>query len=304
MQKSRNLLDVHILVVTISQEGSFTRAAKKLGVAQPSLTRRVAELERSLGVELFYRTSRRLELTKAGRMFVMESTISLEHAERAWDLARYQAQLESGPIRIGYSPYVHSAFLPLLFRLTTPQDIASAVALESASTLEMAGRVLRGQLHAALGIQPIEDEDLWVRIVGREGFSVCIPRGHPFANRPEVRAKDLQGQVVFWVPPSLHPGFYEHVMKYIRNLGIAPVFKEARGQSHAFEFAAQGFGLALLPRSAARVSRTGVVFKPLTDRYLAIETVLFMRRDQRSETIKDFIDDLVFRLQALKIEIN
>jgi DNA-binding transcriptional LysR family regulator len=163
---------------------------------------------------------------------------------------------------------------------------------------------LRGQLHAALGIQPIEDEDLWVKIVGREGFSVCIPRGHPLANRADVRAKDLHGQVVFWVPPSLHPGFYEHVMKYIHSLGIAPVFKEARGQSHAFEFAAQGFGLALLPRSAARLSRTGVVIKPITDRYLAIETVLFMRRDQRSGTIKDFIDDLFIRLQALRLRSN
>lgn len=300
----RNLLGVHILIVTIAEEGSFIRASKKLGIAQPSLTRRVAELERSLGAKLFSRTSRKVELTKAGRLFVLESTISLEHAERAWNLARYQAQLESGPFRIGYSPYIHSAFLTPLHRLNTSSDVSSAVVLESASTREMVGRVLRGQLHVALGIRPIDDDDLWVRPVGREGFAACVPRNHLLARKAELTIKDLDRELVFWVPSSGHPRFYAHVMKYIRSLGVEPVFREVRGQAHAVEFAAQGFGIALLPRSAARISRTGVVFKTLSDSYLGIETVLFMRCDQRYGIVRDFIDDLFSRLQALKIEIS
>ena len=134
--QSRTVLEVHILVVTIGQEGSFIRAAQKLGVAQPSLTRRVAWLERSLGTRLFHRTSRSVELTEAGRLFVMESAVSLEHADRAWDLARRQALIEHGPYRIGYSPYTHSAFLPLLYRLNPPGDEPSGVVLETASTLD------------------------------------------------------------------------------------------------------------------------------------------------------------------------
>jgi LysR family transcriptional regulator, benzoate and cis,cis-muconate-responsive activator of ben and cat genes len=302
--QSRNLLEVHVFVVTIAQEGSFIRASKKLGVAQPSLTRRVAGLERSLGARLFYRTSRKVELTKAGRLFVMESTLSLEHAERAWNLARYQAQLESGPIRIGYSPYIHSAFLPHLFRLTTIEDVSSGVLLQSASTREMVKRVLRGQLHAALGIRPIDDEELWVKAVGSEGFSVCVPRNHRLAQKADVTVRDLNRELVFWVPPSLHPRFYGRAMRYIHSLGVAPAFKEVWGQAHALEFVAQGSGLALLPRSATRISRTGVVFKTLSDRYLGIETVLFMRRDQRYGDVKELVDGLFSRLQALKIEIS
>jgi DNA-binding transcriptional LysR family regulator len=240
---SRNLLEVHVFVVTIAQEGSFTRASKKLGVAQPSLTRRVAGLEKSVGARLFHRTSRKVELTKAGRLFVMESTLSLEHAERAWNLARYQAQLESGPIRIGYSPYIHSAFLPHLFRLTTIEDVSFGVVLESASTRELVKHVLRGQLHAALGIRPIDDEELWVKTVGSEGFSVCVPRNHPLAQKPDVTVRNLDHELVFWVPPSLHPRFYAGAVKYIHSLGVTPVFKEVRGQAHALEFVAHGCGL-------------------------------------------------------------
>jgi DNA-binding transcriptional LysR family regulator len=294
--QSRNLLEVHALIVAIAQEGSFIRASKKLGIAQPSLTRRVAALERSLGTRLFHRTSRKMELTKAGRLFVMESTLSLEHADRAWNLARHQGQLESGPIRLGYSPYIHSAFLPYLFRQSFAAEGPLGVVLESASTREGVNRVLRGQLHAALGIHPIDDEDLWVRPVGAEGFSVCIPRNHPLARKANLTVRELDRERVFWVSPSMHPGFYGNVIKYFQSVGIDPTLEEVGGQAHALESAAQGFGLALLPRSATRVSHSGVVFKSLSDRYLVIETILFMRRDQRYGRVKDLVDDLLSRL--------
>ncbi|HEU5400118.1 MAG TPA: LysR family transcriptional regulator [Terriglobales bacterium] len=306
--RSRNPLEVHALVVMIAQEGSFVRAARKLGIAQPSLTRRIQSLERKIGVELFERTSRKVELTKAGRLFVTESTVSLNHAERAWNLARYQAQMEHGPYRIGYSRYTHSAFLPLLNELSLLQSSSSrepsGTILESATTRELIERVLRGRLHAALGVSPVVDEELWVQPVGREGFSVCIPKNHRLAQKAAVTVPDLDGEIVFWLPRRVNPGFYGQVAGYIRSVGVEPVFKEVQDTMHALDFASRGFGLALLPRSAARISRTGTVFKPLADRYLGIESVLFMRRDQRHDDFKELMDDLLTRLRALKVEIN
>ena len=161
-------------------------------------------------------------------------------------------------------------------------------------------RVLRGQLHAALGIHPVDDPDLWVRRVGAEGFSVCVPKNHPLARKADVTIEDLDHEQIFWLPQSIHPGFYNNVTRYVKSTGIEAIFKEVGGQAHALELASEGFGLALLPRSAARVSRTGVVLKPLSDRYLVIETMLFMRRDQRYGRAKDFVDDLLSRLLAGK----
>jgi DNA-binding transcriptional LysR family regulator len=306
--QSKNPLEVNILIVVIAQEGNFIRASKKLGITPPSLTRRVSSLERSIGVRLFDRSTRNVQLTTAGRLFVQESSISIMHAERAWDLARFQAQIEIGPYRIGYSPYTHSAFLPLLSGLSpvrhSPGDEPSGIVLETANTLELVDRVLRGKLHAALGVGPISDRDLWVQRVGREGFSVCLPRNHRLAQKVGVTAHDLDREMVFWMPRSLQPRYYARVMKYIANLGVQPLFREVKSEAHALEFAAHGFGIALLPRSAAHITHAGTVFKPLTDRYLGIETVLFMRRDQRYGDLKDLVDDLFSRLLALKIEIN
>jgi DNA-binding transcriptional LysR family regulator len=306
--QSRNPLEVNILIVVIAQEGNFVRASKKLGITPPSLTRRVSSLERSIGVKLFDRSTRNVQLTTAGRLFVQESSVPLMHAEHAWDLARFQAQIEIDPYRIGYLPYTHSAFLPLLNGLSpvrhSPDDEPSGIVLETANTLELVDRVLRGKLHAALGVGPISDQDLWVQRVGREGFSVCLPRNHRLAQKVGVTAHDLNREMVFWMPRSLQPRYYGRVMKYIGNLGVQPLFREVKSEAHALEFAAHGFGIALLPRSAAHITHAGTVFKPLTDRYLGIETVLFMRRDQRYGDLKDLVDDLFSRLLALKIEIN
>jgi LysR family transcriptional regulator, benzoate and cis,cis-muconate-responsive activator of ben and cat genes len=306
--QSKNPLEVNILIVVIAQEGNFIRASKRLGITPPSLTRRVSSLERSIGAKLFDRSTRNVQLTTAGRLFVQESSVSLMHAERAWDLARFQAQIEIGPYRIGYSPYTHGAFLPLLNGLSPvrhpPADEPSGIVLETANTLELVDRVLRGKLHAALGVSPISDRDLWVHRVGREGFSVCLPRNHRLAQKAGVTAHDLDREMVFWMPRSLQPRYYGRVMKYISNLGVQPLFREVKSEAHALEFAARGFGIALLPRSAAHITHAGTVFRPLTDRYLGIETVLFMRRDQRYGDLKDLVDDLFSRLLALKIEIS
>jgi len=306
--QSRRPFEDNFIVVAIAQEGSFVRAAVKLGIAQPTLTRKVQFLEKSIGTKLFERTSRKVELTKAGRLFVLESTVSLNHAERAWDLAHHQAQIENGPYRFGYSPYSHSAFLPTLNQLSLllrlERSDGRGITLESASTVDLAERVLRGKLHAALGIRPVLDEDLWVHPVGREGFSLGIPKNHVLAQKTAVTVGDLHGEMTFWLPRSTHPGFYKRTVKYIHSVGAEPVLKEVRAITHALSFVSHGFGIALLPRSASRLSHTGVVFKALSDRYLGIETVLFMRRDQRHGRLKEFIDELLMKLLSLKAEIN
>ena len=307
--QNRNPIEVTILIVRIAEEGSFTRAAKRLGITPPSLSRRVATLERNIGVKLFDRSTRDVALTAAGRLFVQESSLSLSHAERAWDLARFQAQIENGPYRIGYSPYTHATILPLLYGTSPvqhpPGDEPSEVVIETANTLELAERVLRGRLHAALCVGPILDRDLWVRRVGQDGFTVCLLRNHKLAQKSDLTVRDFNGEIVFWMPRSEQPRFYGRVMRYVGSLGVQPVFREVKSTTHALEFAARNFGLALLPRSAAaRLSYSGIVFKPLADRYLGVETVLAMRNDQRYGKLKEMVDDLLIRLLALKLEIN
>jgi hypothetical protein len=127
-----------------------------------------------------------------------------------------------------------------------------------------------------------------VQRVGREGFSVCLPRNHLLTQKVGVTAHDLDREMVFWMPRSLQPRYYGRVMKYISNLGVQALFREVKSEAHALEFAARGFGIALLPRSAAHITHSGTVFKPLTDRYLGIETVLLFSAPLQSAPLRNF----------------
>jgi LysR family transcriptional regulator, benzoate and cis,cis-muconate-responsive activator of ben and cat genes len=304
-------LQAQVYVAIVAEEGSFSRAARRLRTSQSFVTKRIASLERTLGARLFDRTTRRLELTAAGRRLLPDVQLALRHAERAWELARYSATIESLPIRIGYSSYIHTGLLPLLYqtnlsdleaRRIDPAEVPEPrPELESTDTPELIERVLRGQLQAGVGVQPIEDRDLWVETVAREGLCICISKNHGLAQRPAVSARDLHGQSLFWISRRVHPAFYDRTLEYIQSTGAHPVLHEVGSMVHAIDIAARGFGIALLPRAASRLSHPGVVFKPVTDRFLLIETAIFARRDLLQGAHQEFVQFLSSQLQSLKL---
>jgi LysR family transcriptional regulator, benzoate and cis,cis-muconate-responsive activator of ben and cat genes len=298
-------LEAQIFVLALAREGSFSRAAKKLHITQPALTRKVGVLEKQLGIKLFSRAYHHLELTPAGRLFLPEAQASVQHAERAFELARRQARVESGPLRLGYSPYVHSDLVPMLQRWQL-QDISTSrgLILESGSTADIAERVMSGRLHAGLGILPVVDEQLWVNRVAREQFCVCMPKNHPLAQKASVSAKDLHGEKLFWIPRTVHPAFYDQTIEYVRGLGVQPVFHEVGAATQAMEIVSHGFGLTLLPRSFARFSRTGIVFKLLSDLFLRIETGLFVRQSQRHDPLQHDMQLMLSQLRALQLNVQ
>ena len=305
-----SFLETQMYVAVLAEEGSFSRAAQRLRTSQSFLTRKIADLEKNLGAKIFVRSTRRLELTVAGRLLLPDVQLSLRHAERAWELARCHGRKENGPIRIGYSPYTHGTLMPMLHRLDVSEIEARRVGatdgsgprlvFESGGTLELIERVLRGKLLVAFGVQPVQDRELWIEPVACEPFCVCVPKNHGLARRPSLGAKDLHGQLLFWIPRNLHPEFYDHTVEYIQSTGANPVLHEVRSAAQAIEIVSHGSGLALLPNVAARLSHTGVVFKPVSDRFLRIETVMFARKELLRGQLQNFALWLLSKLQNLR----
>jgi LysR family transcriptional regulator, benzoate and cis,cis-muconate-responsive activator of ben and cat genes len=294
-------LDAQMYVLVLAREGSIHRAAKLLRITQPSLTRKINKIETELGVRLFQRSPRGLELTQAGRLFIPEAQASMQHAERAWELARREAEIEAGPLRLGCSPGVHLDLSTMLQRWQLRNlDNPRPVLLESAITIELMERVLKGQLHLAFGISPIDNEELWVHPITREPFCLCIPKNHALAQKGVISAKDLHGEIVFWLPRSLHPALYDRMVEYVASLDVQPIFHEVSAVTQAMDTVAYDFGLALLPRSMVRFSRSGVVFKPLTDLFLQIETVMFVRQDQRHGPLQEYIQAILSHIRSVQ----
>ena len=304
-------LQAQVYVAIVAEEGSFTRAALRLGTSQSAVTNKIAKLERTLGARLFDRSTRKVELTTAGKMLLPDVQVSLRHAERAWELAQHSAHLETAPIRLGYSPYVHSALLAMLYqfklsdfgdqRANNPEPGETPPHVQSTDTPDLIEQVLRGHLQVGIGEQPIENPMLWKETVAHEGFSVCVSRNHTLARRTAVAVRDFNGEMLFWLPRKAHPGFYDQTLEYIHSTGARPVLHEVASPMHAIEMVVRGVGIALLPRAASRLSCPGTVFKPVTDRFLEIETAIFARRDLMRGRLEEFVMFLSSRLRGLKL---
>jgi len=156
----------------------------------------------------------------------------------------------------GYSPYIYSALLPHLLRLPAGNDSVLGVQLKSAHTREGVERVLRGQLHAALGIHPVDDRTYGCDVSAPKVFRCVFPKNHPLARKADVTIEDLDHEQIFWLPTiNSILGFYNNVTRYVKSTGIEAIFKEVGGQAHALELASEGFGLALFAPISGSVYR-------------------------------------------------
>lgn len=284
----------------VLEEGSLVRAAHRLHTTHSTVSRGLKALGSGLGIALFYKTPNGLALTDAGRIYGSEVRKVLEQAYRAFDLAQYEIQKNRLPFRVGHSPYIHGQLLPVLNSLRLPGAEAPPIVLESARTQQLVHRVLNGKLEAGFGVLPIADKDLWVGHVAREPFAVCLSENHRLARHAKLSARLLLDENIVWIPRSVHRDFYGQIFGYLRSLEcIPPRMFEAHTITQALDFAAANAGAALVPRSAMRFTRPGIVFRPLTDQLMQIDTGLFARRDRMHDAVKDFLGVAIASIHAL-----
>lgn len=169
--------------------------------------------------------------------------------------------------------------------------------LECDTTAQLANRVLHGKLHAAFGVLPLPEEGLWIKPIVREPFCLCVSKNHRLAKQPTVLAREMDGEIVFFLPRTIHPGLYDRTVEYIESTGAKPVLREVLSLTHTMEVVAHNFGVALPPHSASRFSYLGVLFKPVTDKLLWIETALFLRTDQRNDRTRLVLNTVLSHLR-------
>lgn len=291
-----------LFLEAVLEEGSFVRAADRLHTTHSTISRSLKALSNGLGINLFDKTPRGLKPSSVGRVYGAQIRRTLEQAKLAFDLAQYEANLHRRPFCVGHSPYIHGSLLPLLEQLILPGIEAPPILLRSAPTKELVWRVLRGELQAGFGVLPIVDKALWIERAAYEPFCVCLAEHHRFAAKSRLAARELFNETLVWIPRSIHHLFYDQIVNYLLTLKFDPRrFLEAHTITQALDFAAHGVGVALVPRSASRFQRVGVLFKPLTDEVIRIETALFVRKDQMRESVKDFIAIALSGVAALKL---
>lgn len=234
-------------VVAIAEEGSFTRAAQRCFVVQSSLSHQVKALERELGVTLFARSSRRVELTPAGEAFVDAARVSLAAAERAAaDAAAAMGEIR-GTLTIGMIPTVTAIDVPAAiadFHRAHPQVRINLKDVNSDTSI---ASIIAGRMDVAvLGLpDTAAPEGVESRIVARERLVVVVHSGHRLARRKRLRLSEL-GEETFVDFPAGTPGRIQSDAAFDRAGVRREVAFEAMGPRLILDLVRHGLVVAML----------------------------------------------------------
>jgi DNA-binding transcriptional LysR family regulator len=279
-------------VVAVAEELHFSRAAEKLHVAQPSLSKQIRDLEDELGIRLFDRTKRDVHLTQAGQAFVIEAKEALVHSQRAVHAAKATQQPDR--FTLGHSPDINPRLLSSLRSL--PAQLWK-LTFRSAFTLEQLQLIRAGELDAGLVILPIADESLALEPVLSEPLMAALPEHHSLCGKKSLRLRDLNEVPLISIPKKLHPCFYERVYSICIREGFDPkIVQEITSFPEAMALVADGVGFAFTRECYERFKCPGVLFKKIEGQPLVLESAIAFRKGARSA----LLPSIVAALQAKK----
>lgn len=208
--------------LAVAEELHFGRAADRLHVAQPSVSNQVKRLERSLGVQLFERTSRSVKLSLAGERLVPEARSIMSSFERAAEVARGQDTPDGGVLRLGYVDILNGR-LDRLLDLFTARMPGAKIRLVHLQARERLRRVRSGELDAALIRSAVPEPGVLVEPLWQEPSVVVLPASHAVAAKSRVRLADLRDLPVRLVPRTQNATFVDAVVTACRSAGFEPV---------------------------------------------------------------------------------
>lgn len=249
--------------ITVASELSFSRAARRLNMTQPPLSRQIKLLEQQLDVVLFERTSRRVILTPAGLAFFAEAQKILEQSEAAITATRRAARGSAGSVKIAFVGAATYSFLPAFIaaaRTNAPQIELELIQMETAEQVHAlnGGEVDMGLSRPLSGSHYLESQ-----CVDREPMMLAIPRWHPLASvrRPSLTA--LNGEPFITFAPQARY-LHDALALLMENHLIAPRIVQSMTHSQAIlSLVSAGIGLAIVPGGTRNACFDNVVFRPI-----------------------------------------
>ena len=243
--------------VAVAEEENVSRAALKLHVSQPAVSRQIRDLEDELGFLLLKRSAKSVHLTEAGRVFLAESRAVLQRVEEAVKTARAIALGEGGELHVGYAmtPTVH--ILPQTLRAFQTELPNVRVKLHDLSTEEMLTGLREGKLQIALLVCP---SPAMVRGLGSEellrlGMCLAVAPKHPFASRRSVKHAELAQYPLIALSHSDFPDYHEMLAVLFATAKTKPhIAEEHESITSLMASVEAGKGVALVPESMACVA--------------------------------------------------
>ncbi|MCS7048613.1 MAG: LysR family transcriptional regulator [Verrucomicrobiae bacterium] len=250
--------------VAVAETGNISRAAKKIFLTQPALSRQIKALEDELGQRLLERRAHSIRLTPAGEVLMREARELLRHADEA--LARVRAAGNDVRVRVGYAPSLASGLLSEALSAFTQKHPAARVELFDLSTKEMLGGLADETLDVAVTVGEEQKQRglEWTRLV-RAPWRLAVGGRHPLAKRKQVPPAEAAQAGLLMFCRRNYPEYWDIVTEWLRRHKLRPRFAgEYDGVNSLLAAVDAGLGVALVTAGAARFAPPRVQLKPLT----------------------------------------
>ena len=277
--------------VAVAEELHFGRAAARLHVAQPALSRQIRSLEEEIGLRLFERDRRRVALTAAGAVFLGEARFLLGHVDDAVEAARRADRGELGSLRIGYVPAVVTTGLPEIVRGFRKRFPGVDVRLQEMNPAMQVEALLGERVDVGFVRGPIHEPALAAQTVLEEPLVAALPSGHRLGRHKRLGLAMLAGEPFVLQARSRGPGSHDHILAICRNAGFTPRVVQEGSQTDILSLVASGAGVAIVPASLRVIRRAGVLYRPLNERPMTRLDMVW-RKDAALPVLRAFLKEV------------
>jgi len=275
--------------VTLAEELHFGRAAQRLHIQQPPLSRQIQLLEAELGFPLFERSRRRVELTPAGNALLGRVRQVFEALDAAVHDARSASEGESGRLIVGYPSSLAYSGLTELLRAFRTRYPGVELSLRELSPGEQIDALKAGGLDVGFVRSSLDDPALGAELVRRESLMVVLPDDHPLAAQRSISLSALKHEPFVLFPRARGPAFFDQLMGLCHAAGFTPRIVQEAPQLDIISMVAAGFGVSIMPSSMRNFRRPGLSFRAIVGAP-QVELSIVWRHQNLSPALHKFLD--------------
>jgi len=276
--------------VAVAEELHFGRAAARLHIAQPALTRQIQQLEIEIKVVLFQRTKRRVQLTSAGEVLLSEARNLLAGSDNAIAAARRAARGETGWIGIGFVGTATYEVLPVILRAYRGRYPDVEIVLREMSTQAQIQAIHERRIHVGLMRPSKPDKSLATLILQQEPLVIAMCEDHRLVKKAELPLSALKDEQFVLFPCAPRPSFADQIVELCLGAGFVPqVAQEVHEIQTAISLVAAGMGVTLAAQSIERLGLPGVVYRPIASPAPVSELIAAYRIGDASPVLQAFL---------------
>ena len=287
--------------ITVAEELNFSKAALKLYTAQPSLSQQIKDLEEDVGVQLLYRTKRKVELTEEGAVFLEQARLTLAQADKAVAMARQVSQAKQQMLRIGFVPVAEMKIFPYVLPNLRVQNPDLKIELLSMNNTEQMRLLKKGELDITFTRHNFHNDELESQFVLREPLIFLLPKDHPLAKYERIPVKALNG--IDFIIPAVEQSqtLHQTILEFAKANSIEfNIVQKADNILFNINSIGMGLGCTILPGYVAPLTMSNTVIRPLEVELPYLDLYVSYRKNTTSLAVNKFLE-LLTRVFYLNI---